>query len=80
MASRSRKVILLLYSAPVRLHLEQLCPVMEPPLQEGHGAAGACPEEGHENDERAGAPLLRGQAERAGAWRREGSGGPCSGL
>jgi len=35
------------------------------------------PEEGHEDDPRAGTPLLRGQAEGVGgcsAWRREGSG------
>jgi len=35
--------------------------------QEGRGAVGAGPEESHTDDLRAGAPLLRGKAERAGA-------------
>ena len=34
--------------------------------QEGHGCIGAGPEEGHEDDQRSGVPLLRGQAERVG--------------
>ena len=36
-------------------------------VQEKCGPAGARPEEGHRNDPRDGTPLLRGQAERAGA-------------
>ena len=44
-----------------------LCPVLGLPTQEGHGAVGAGPEEGHEDDQKAGAPPLWGQAERTRA-------------
>jgi len=35
-----------------------LHPALEPSAQEGHGPVGAGPEEGHENDQGDGAPLL----------------------
>jgi len=33
-------------------------PGLRPPVQEGCGTAGVCPEKGHEDNQRAGAPLL----------------------
>ena len=58
-----------------------LRPVLVSPAQEGHGVVGAGSEEDHKNDQRAGAPPLWGQTERAGALQPGGEtapGGPDS--
>ncbi|GAB0177708.1 hypothetical protein GRJ2_000236100 [Grus japonensis] len=58
MTSRSREVILphLLRSRETSPGV--LRPALGAPVEEGHGAVGASPEEGHKGDQRAGAPLL----------------------
>ena len=46
---------------------EVLHPDVESSIQERHKPVGTCLEKDHKNDPRDGTPLLRGQAERAGA-------------
>ena len=64
MTSRSREVILLLYSVQVKAHLKYWSTYVEFSVQKGHGPVGVRLEDGHKND---GTPLQQGQANRAGA-------------
>ena len=65
-ASRSREVILPPLPSPGGATCLVLCPVLGCPVPEGHRPTRASPEEGYADDERTGAPVIRGQAERDG--------------
>ena len=62
---RVREGTVPVYSALVEAPRRVLCPGQGPPAQERQRTVGEGPEEGHEDDLRAGAPLLQQQTEEA---------------
>lgn len=67
MTSKLREVVLLLYSAFMRLPPGVLHLVLRAPELERHAVVRVGPEEGHEDVQRVGSLSLQGQAERVEA-------------
>ena len=72
MASKVREVILPLYSALVRPHLEYCIHMWSARYRrERHGPVGACPEEGYKNDARDGTPPYKDRLRELGLFSLE---------